>query len=318
LESSEPLSILSHAGPSPLMALAAKSPPRQPHYLRLVFWLQTLFGYFKDFVVPHIPKEDRAEFEQFQSLALPTLRKLHATTRDYLLPSLAGGESLLVLDAAGLLAKSPDTQLPLAKPIRCPRPASVVELSDSEKFIAAWQQYVDTFNGLMSEVAKLKENVAEVQLPPPLQRQIGNATLYTYAMPLAYNPTPYLNDDFEPHALLTSDYVVLALSTQQSERLLAEHRLSGSASFDLQQPAGRVAWFDFLVFKDLICDNAEACLALMKEAGEIDPQTSLLIKIHVDKLRHILGAVHNYRSRTYEADGLCVKHGWLQLQDLAP
>ncbi len=316
LESGKPLSILSHAGQSPLLALAAHSPPSLPHYNRLVFWIQRFYGYFTDYAAPQIPAESVADFEQFEALALPALQNFHETTRDLLLPSLEGGQSLFVLDADGALTKSPDTKELLSQPIRFPRPAMIVELKDAQKFIAAWRQYREIANSLLLEVAKANADVSETQLPPPVQRRLGDATLYTYPILAEYDPALYLNDDFEPHALVSSKYFVLSLSSQHSQQLLGDHPLPASAKIDLEQPAGRAAWFDFLALKDLICDDAEAILALVEDEKGLDPNLSLLIDMHIDKFRRILGAVHNYRSRTYEEEGLCVKHSWLKLQDI--
>lgn len=318
LDSSEPLSILSHAGQSPLLALAAHSQPTLPHYNKFVSWLQTFYGYFKDYAVPEIPAEGLADFRQFESLALPALQKFHETTRDFLLPSLEGGQSLFVMDAGGALTKSPDTKELLAQPIRFPRLAMVVEVNDTKRFLAAWQQYREILNSLLAEVAKVKADTLEIQLPAPLQRSLGSATLFTYPIAAEYNPAFYLNDDFEPHALVTPEHLVLSFSTQHSQQLLEDHPLPSSAHFDLQQPAGRATWFDFLVLKDLICEDAKAILTLVEDEKDLDPNLSLLISIHIDKLRRVLGAVHNYRSRTYEEQGQSVKHSWFKLQDIEP
>jgi len=138
-----------------------------------------------------------------------------------------------------------------------------------------------------------------------------------------------LDNDFEPHALLSSTHFVLSLSPQHSENLLAASFVpsspvpgassgasSGSSKIDLNQPAGRVLWFDFLALKDLICDDAEAILALVEQEQEIDSNLSIMIKIHIAKLRKALGGARNYRSRTFEEEGLRVTHSWFHLQDI--
>ena len=316
LDSSEPLSILSHAGKSPMLALAAHSPPSQPHYDRLIEWVQTIYGYFEDYVVPQIPAEDIAEFKQFESLAIPALKKIHVTTRDLLLPSLDGGQSLFLLDVGGAMTRSPDTKESLARPIRFPRPAMVIEVNDPQKFVAAWGEYRQIFNSLMSGVAELKPNVSQALLPLPVNRRVENATLYTYPIPVEFELASYLNDDFEPHALLTDKHVVLSLSPRHSQQLLAKNRLPQPSIVDLGQPAGRAAWFDFLGLKDLVCDDAEVILALMQEEEQIDQDLGILIKIHIDKIRSVLGAVRSYRSRSFEEGGLSVRHSWLHLRDI--
>ena len=318
MDSSEPLTILSHAGESPLLALAAQSPASLPQYHRLVYWMQKFYGYFVDYGVPEIPAENLEDYKQFESLALPALQKFHETTRDFLIPSLDGGQSLFVMDAKGALTNSPDTMEPLAQPVRFPRPAIVLEVADRQKLITAWQQYRQIINKLLLDVAESDPDVTKMQIPSPETRRLGDATLFTYTIPEEYNPAPYFGHDFEPHVLLTEKHVVFSLSTKQSQQLLASHSLPTSSLVDLQKPAGRAAWFDCLEMKELVCDDANAILALVEEEKGLDPNLSIMIKIHVDKLRKVLGALKNYRSRTYEEDGLRVKHSWFRIEDIEP
>ena len=316
IDSSEPLSILAHTGESPLLVVAGHAPSSLKTYDRLVHWIKRFYGYFEDFAVPKIPEDDRAEFEQFEALALPAFRQIHSTTRELLLPSLDGGQSLFVLDDGGVFDRSPDTKQIISLPIRFPRPSMVMEVNDEEKFQAAWTQYRETFNSLMIKIAKINPDVSLFQLPRPASRRVEDATLYSYPIPPQFDPSTYMNNDFEPHALLNSKHLVLSLSSQHSKQCLTSAPIPKSAKIDFTLPAGRAVWFDNIKFKDLLCDDAEAILALVEAEQSIDRNTKLLIILHINKLRKALSAVRSYRSRTYEENGLSVTHGWLHLQDI--
>ncbi len=318
MDSSEPLTIFSHVGKSPIFAMAAHSPPSLPQYKRLVHWMKKSYGYFVDYGVPKIPAESMEDFKKFESLALPAIKEFDETTRKFLLPSLDGGQSLLVMDAGGVLTNSPDTKELLEQPIRFPRPALVFEINDKQKFVTAWQRYRQTVNKLLLDVSEVNADVTEVQIPPPVMRQVGEATLFTYAIPKEYHPAPYLGGDFEPHALLTDKHFVFSLSTKQSQQLLATRPIPKSKRVDFRQPAGRAVWFNCLKMKELVCDDAHAILAIVEQEQGLDPNLSILIKIHVDKLRKVLGALKNYRSITYEEEGLRVSRSWFYIKDIEP
>lgn len=316
MESSQPLRILAHAGRAPLMAFASNSPPSLPSFRRLAFWIQRAYGYCEELLEHHLTAEEWEKFREFESLALPTLRDLHDTTFDLLIPSLDGGQSVFLMGAQGAFTHSPDDKSPLPQPIRFPRPAMVFEVQDAEKLVAACAKYREIFNQLMRKVEQQNPNVQPFELPAPTHRTMGEATLYTYPIPDDYQPAAYLNNDFEPHAMLTDRHLVLSLSPRQSQQLLTASPRPESEIIDWDQPTGRAAWFDFRVLTKLLGDDADAVLTLLGTKQQIEPTTAMIVKVHVDKLRSALSALHSYQSRTYEDDGLEVTHSWLHIQDI--
>lgn len=316
MESSQPLRILAHAGRAPLMAFASNSPPSLPNFRRLAFWIQRAYGYCEELLEHHLTAEEWEKFRDFQSLALPTIRDLHDTTFDLLIPALDGGQSVFLMDAKGAFTHSPDDKSPLPQPIRFPRPAMVFEVQDAEKLVAACIKYREIFNQLMRKVQQQNPDVQPFQLPAPTHRTMGDATLYNYPIPDDYQPATYLNNDFEPHAMLTDRHLVLSLSPRQSQQLLTASPRPESAIIDWDQPSGRAAWFDFRVLTKLLGDDADAVLALLGTEQQIEPTTAMMVKVHVDKLRSALGALRSYQSRTYEGDGLQVTHSWLHIEDI--
>ncbi len=316
LESSQPLRILSHAGHKPLMAIAGNSPPSLQNFRRLAYWLQRAYGYVEELLEHHLTDEEREKFQDFQSLALPTIRDIRDATFDLLIPSLDGGQSLFLIDAQGAVTLSPEDMSTLPRPIRFPRPAMVFEVQDAEKLVAACAKYREIFNQLMIKVKQQNPAVQTWQLTSPTHRSHGHGTLYTYPIPDAYQPAAYLNNDFEPHALLTENHLVLSLSPKHSLQLLADTPGPATNVVDLNQPSGRAAWFDIRVLTNLLGDDVDAMLTLLSTRQEIEPTTAIMVKVHADKIRNALGALRDYRSRTYEDNGLQVTHSWLQIEDI--
>ena len=247
MDSSEPLGILSHAGPLPILAMAAHSPPKLASYNQLARWFSVAYGYFDDYVVPNIPPENLEDFRQFETLFLPAIQELHVVTRDLLLPSLDGGQSLFVLDAGGAMTKSPQDQSALPLPVRYPRPAIVTEVQDPAKFVLAWSRYREIFNSVMAKNVEANPGMTLVEIPTPERRSLGNGTLFTYAIPSEYDPSVYLDDDFEPHVLLTPTQlrvfslaaaVIAADCQKRAAKLLARRPGTAGGAGDLVRLCG--------------------------------------------------------------------------------
>ncbi|MEM8944933.1 MAG: hypothetical protein AAGD11_07085 [Planctomycetota bacterium] len=318
LDSSQLLTVLDHSGPAPMWAIAGKSPPSLPNYKRASYWMELTFGYIEECIRHFVSAEEQVDFDKFKAIALPVIQDMHETTRDMLIPSLDGGQTLFVVDAEGAVTLSPQDGSRLPAPIKFPRPAMLFEVHDPDLLVAACNQYRTIFNNLMSDISAENPEVVEVHWPAPDSYRVGNGRAYTYAIPPEYAVAEYLNDDFAPHALLTDEYLVLALSTKQSEAMLQKNPFSDAKFLDHRQPSARIVWFDWSMFTKLLFDDTDAVLALLGSQQRVAPATAMLIKVHADKLRNAMSAIRTYCSRTYEEDGRQVTHSHLYLQDYEP
>jgi hypothetical protein len=317
LDASGPLAILGHAGIDPLFAFARRSPPSAPAYNQLVDWAQRLYGYFEDYAQPEIPPEGREEFERFQTVVLPTLAELHTTTRDLLLPSLDGSQTLWTGDTKGQLQAADPSGANQPLEIRYPRLAMVQQLHDSAQFLQACTAYLETINRFLTRLAESDPLVESTSLPAPQNRAVDGGTVYWYPIP-PLEGLPVSAPDFEPHALLTANRLILAFTPEQSQALATEEQPPQPPALDLRQPAGKVAWFDFRQLCELLLDDAETIVAAMIRSGEIPGQMEVPIAMHLQPLRQALGALGNYSSRTYLEDRRQITHSHWSLQDPAP
>ncbi|MHC4452507.1 MAG: hypothetical protein ACYS0E_20585 [Planctomycetota bacterium] len=309
MDASRPLSILTSAGPAPLLAFASRSLSSKGSYERLAHWCGVAYGYFEDFAVPMMSKRDRAEFDQFEKTFLPAMRQMHETTANKLIPAVDACQSLFVMSGDGTMPTIPGLRATLIAPLRYPQPALVIGLNDAELLTAAFADYRKTINGLLAAMAKQEPELAGVQLPPPEARPFDGGTRYAYAVPL---PPEF---KLLPHAAVTKDHAVLAISEGHSTALLKQAPLPNNGVVDLSLPAGSAGWVDIAGLTKLVFDDAEIFVQLMIHEGEIDKQTSDLVRAHLPVARKVFGVFKSYTSRTWIEGDAAVTHSWLHMED---
>jgi len=232
MDASRPISILTSAGPAPLLAFASRSLSSKESYERLTHWCGVAYGYFEDYAVPVMSKRDRTEFAAFEATFLPAMRQLHETTRGKLIPAIDACQSMFVMSGNGTVPSIPGLRAPLEAPLRYPQPALVIGLNDAALLTAAFAEYRKTINGFLAAMAKQEPELAGVQLPPPEARPFGGGMRYAYPVPL---PPEF---KLLPHAAVTKGHAVLAISEDHSTALLKRTPLPNNGVVDLSLPAG--------------------------------------------------------------------------------
>ena len=126
-DSSEPLTILNHAGGSPLLVIASRTKQTVEQYDQTVTWLKRVAIDAEELAKQKTPPEEWKEFEQWRPRIVALLTRLDAATRDHLFPALADGQLALVVDTQ---AKS-DRWIALMPPAKKPLPMLEVGLVGS-------------------------------------------------------------------------------------------------------------------------------------------------------------------------------------------
>ena len=98
MDASRPLSILSSAGPSPLLAVAGRSQSSRWSYDRVAHWIGVGYAYVEELALTS--KRNKAEFRKFQKTFLPAIRQIHETTKNDLIPAIDACQSLFVMSGA--------------------------------------------------------------------------------------------------------------------------------------------------------------------------------------------------------------------------
>jgi len=311
MDASRPLSILSSAGRSPLLAFAGRSLSSKAAYDRFVHWCGVLYGYFEDYAVPHIRERDRADYEAFRDTFLPCVRRLHETTANKLIPAIDACQSLFVLDGGGQLTAIPGFATGLPGPLRYPRPAIVLEINDEKLLTGAFTDYRATINSFLSAMAERETDFPGLQLPPPQSREFHGGRLYWYPVPLP----PWL--ELLPHGVVTKDRAVLAVSEAQSEELLGTSSLPADSVVDLGQPSGSAGFVDIAGITGMMLDDADVLVRAAAAKGAIDPGTAGFVRDHLPVARRVLGVFKRYSTRTWVEGDTAVTHAWLEMEDVA-
>jgi hypothetical protein len=306
---SRPLDILAHAGRSALLAFAFRKVPCAGDYEQLTHWIEVAYGYFQDYIVPRVPREDRAQLGTFQKFFVPALKELHETTRKLLLPAIDGCQGLVAADGGGLLATFPGDAEPLPRPLRYLRPALVLEVNDAEKLAQAFAAYRQTLNRFFRDAGK-DLRLPALAIPVPSTRPHAGGVLYTYPLPVATGP------EFEPHALIAGKYAVLSLSPAQSQGIIEARAAVPEGIVDLKAPAGEAYWVDVAGLGRLVLDVAGVMLERERKAGAITPGAVFFIGSHFPVLQEVLGTLKGYSARAYIDHGLQAHHSWLWVEDL--
>jgi len=309
LDAGMPLSILSRAGNAPLLAVASRSARLGDTYSRFTKWVKVAYGYFEDYVVPRIPKQDRAEFDHFRTLFIPAIAELHETTEKLLLPAIGGCQELLAVDKGGVLNSLPGSAEPLVRPIKYPRPAFLLEPTDVEKLKDAFAKYRETLMAFQKRAGR-ELGFRPVEIPLPVSRQHAGGTLYKYALPFSLGP------DFEPHALLSGKAAVLSLSPTQSKEMVESSASVPDSVIELAAPAGLVYSADLRGLSGLLLEDIAIILVTLKQQGAIPAEQAKFIGAHLQPLKQALGAIKSWRGRVYVEDGFQVHHSWLEVEDL--
>lgn len=305
-DAGRPLGILERGGASPLVLLASRSPPAARAYARVAHWVRTGYGYFRDFAVPRMSDEDRAEYERFRRLFVGAIEELHAVTAELLLPAIDNTEILLLADGGGSLALVPGRA-----PLAFPRPAVVLEIRDREKLTRASARYRTALDGFLARLAA-EYGSKRIEVPALERRDHPAGNLYV--LPLGVELPPGID---APRVLVTDRLVVIGISQPQIEEILAEARKVESPVVDIAAPAGAVFRIELARLSRLLIDDARTIVGLAYESGDLPPDVAQLAALHLPELAAILGTLKSYTSRTYRQGDLRVTHSFLRIEDIA-
>ena len=98
MDSSKPLTILSHVGGSPLLLFASRSKQNIQDYEEAVAWLKKTAVHVEKIAEEKSEPEDWAKYQEIRKRAIVLLERLDKANREHLYPALADGQGAFVLD----------------------------------------------------------------------------------------------------------------------------------------------------------------------------------------------------------------------------
>jgi hypothetical protein len=297
-DGSQPLTLLQHAGGSPLFVAAARSEGGAEKYQTVAKWLGVGQGYFDELLLPYLPAEGVQMYRAFSGAVLPFLHKLNTITSQTLLPSL-DGQYALVFDAK-MVSKQWFPQPPQGgKELPMLEPALVVGVKDATGVENAFVDYRTAVNDLLTRV---RPPGIPPEVRSPETKKVNSGTLYFYPLPPAGQ-----DQQLVPCAGLSSKVGVLAISQGHAERLLTPTPLkaNGGPLADIHRPLVSAIYLDWSGAVDALTPWAEFG---SRNAGEEKIKQMKTILDLAKVIRSISGA-------TFAEGAAWVTHTELVLQD---
>jgi hypothetical protein len=293
-DGSKPLTLLQHVGSNPILAWVSRAKVDPQEFDLFVKWIKVAYGYLE--------KKVR-----------PLFVRLEKTTREMLLPSLADGQSALVIDAK-LRSKQWHEKMPASeKPLPMLELGIVLGVTDADLLKKAMREYHAIATDMAQAMRAIfpKDIPENYKVPLPQEQATGAGTVYYYALPAAWG----LDKQLAPSAALGTHVAALALSPAHAGRLINRTGFSPD-SRPLLDAGGRnlasVVWFDF----PQLLSTLEPWIEYGVNQAQLDPDGSLDIVGQVRTGIQILSCFRSYSSATYFEGNVKVTHSETVIRDL--
>jgi len=315
LDSSRPLSLLSHVGGNPLLAWTFRSKPAPEQLEMFARWYGLARKYWEKCGVPRLDEEQRANYDQVAGLLFPALESIGETTKAKLFPAF-DGQFAFVLDDE-LRLPGDRLGLPFDDEMPVPEPALVYGVRDADGLRGAFAEYRKTVNDLLAALHRAKpEEVTEVEIPAPQTRSGDAGMLYYYPLPDSSPVTP--------HAGLSGQVAVLAITGNFADRLLSESKFAAAAGPLLDQAnteAGQFVAFDWAATVRLLKPWIHAGLRTAGSAGlvgggDLESEQFKSVVSQVDTVLEVLQTLRTVSAVTYRDEDILVTHSAVTGKDI--
>ena len=325
-DGSKPLTILKHVGGSPLLAVAARAKYKPEQYDTMKKWIKKGYKYVEEFALPELSEKERKEFDKVAEQVYPLLRRLDETTAKKLIPSLADGQSAIVLDAK-LASKQWVREMPEAKvPLVIPEPAMVLGVSDAKMLKQAFVEYREIANDAIKAMRKISpDEIPPFEIPPLHEKKVAGGNVYFHPLPKQVYDATGLDKRLLPNAGLSPSIATLSISEKHTERLLSETSLAATGPLkNTDRKAAMAVYFNWAGMVDMAkpwVDYGFAQAAVQGEFGPADaadglPPNAKMILAHVHQGMEILKCFRDFESITYKEGDVWVSEGQWRFQDV--
>ena len=144
MDSSKPLTILSHVGGSPLLLIASRSKQNIEDYERGRGVAEARSpATSKKIAEKKAEPDDWAKYQEFRDRGIALLERLDKANREHLYPALADGQGAFVMDVAAKSKQWFNKMPESPKPLPMLEMAFVASVSDAEKLRQGVTAYID-------------------------------------------------------------------------------------------------------------------------------------------------------------------------------
>ncbi len=247
LENASPLSVLRHAGSSPLFLMAVKQQV-MPAVGELI---EAILDRAPDHIQNFIVLAEQDDEQQKVALRLldqgwPLLEDAYQIIRESILPSLDDRESLVSLAAKWTTTQLTDEMPAASQPLPLPEFAGVIKLRDRDQFLSGCKEMYDLFDQLTDLVRDVSPDAIPVnyKVPRPQMDELEGATRFYYSefrLPIS---------GFEPQVIVSNDVVIYGYSDRQVRDLLEAKPLTSRPAW--LTPDMSVASVGFVDFAGIV------------------------------------------------------------------
>ncbi len=333
MDSSKPLSILSHVGGSPMFVVASRSKQNVEDYEHVVAWLTQTTEHLEKIAEEKSQPEDWAKYQEIRKRAVVLLERIDKANREHLYPALADGQGAVVVD---LEAKSKQwfNKMPESpKPLPMFELAFAASVSDAEHLKQGVAEYIDVAVEAYKLVKEFNpKEMPEMKMPKADVSDLSDGgKMYKYPLPKKWGVDPQVS----VNAGLTDKYVVVSTMPKTTERLLHETTPDLDTSLKLDRPAAMVTHIEFAKMINAIrpwvdygVDVASGKLKVHKHKGDDDDdndkpaeQNPITLQMgfvvpQVQQFLEVLTAFRSFSAISYEENGVWVMHSETHIQDL--
>ena len=325
IDCTKPLDLLKHIGGNPIAVVAGRGKVTPEGYDMLVKWGGVACHYFDEYggleqgINPAMRK--RAEKGIAALRALGT--RMDKTIRESFLPSLADGQTALVIDAKLTSRQFLKAMPPTEQPMPMIEPAIVVGVSDAAKLKTAFREFYDAADEFVDALKAMDQvkNPAggragdvipkDFKLQRPKEFNLRQGKLWGYALPAEAG----VDSRVMPNAGLSENVAVLSMSGRHTQRLLAENDPTiAGIKLAADKPYGTVAAFDFTALLDAAAPWVD--LALAKGTEGATPENAEMAKLHAKTALEVLRCYHGTVAVTYQEGTITITRSRSEFHDL--
>lgn len=321
LDGSKPLTLLDQVGGDPIAYYVARGKQSPDDYATLVKWLKKLDGYATTIIEDEGDEDEIGKYKKFRTEIAPLLGRLDVANRELLQPALADGQAAFVFDAKltstqwfAMLPESP-------APLPMPELGLVWGVTDAAKLTQGSQEYFAVASAMLQKLHEASpDDFPEVTLPPPQEREFGDAKIHFYMLPKDWG----VDKRVAPNAGLTESVAALSLTPLHTKRLLEKTPLvaTGPLAQLKSKPLVSAGGFNFAALVDAsvpwieygLTAGAGAELPIQVPGDEIDSPPAMLKEIKQGA--EILKCFRGYSAATYREGNVEITTGQWHFEDL--
>ena len=250
LDASQPLSILSHVGGSPLAVIASRTSLDALHLETFAGWYTKAAGFFEKYLVDKMDEDDREKYGDAMTTYGPLLDDLVNTVHTKFMPALADRQVALVLDDETKVQRLQADLPSSADALPVVEPAIVLGLADAALFKEGLNDLFELADKLVNVIREQDPSAVPVgyRIPDPVETSVDGGTVWSFPIPPAK-----LAKEIAPAVGLGKDVAVFSLMPGQAGRLLTASDLQTAAALGgFDGPLGSAAAADLPALVDVI------------------------------------------------------------------